>query len=110
MFVQEPITDQLVREITQKIVDRFNPRRIIAFGSYARGEQRQDSDLDLIIEMETDKPFYERGLGIAELFRSRRWAMDLLVYTPEEFASLKEIRGSLLHAAESEGRVLYERS
>jgi hypothetical protein len=43
--------------------------------------------------METDKPFYERGLEIAELFCNRRWALDLLVYTPEEFAHQKRSSG-----------------
>jgi predicted nucleotidyltransferase len=109
MFTQEPITDELVSDITRQIVARFHPRRIIAFGSYARGEQKKDSDLDLIIEMETDQPFYQRGLAIAELFRTRRWAMDLLVYTPEEFARLREVVGSLADNAEREGKVLYER-
>ena len=109
MFTQQPITEELVLNVTEKIVARFKPKRIIAFGSYARGEHRNDSDLDLIVEMETDKPFYERGLAIAEMFRGRRWAMDLLVYTPEEFARLREIGGSLADSAEREGKVLYER-
>lgn len=110
MFTQEPITDELVEGITRRIVERFHPRRIIAFGSYARGEHMPDSDLDLIVEMESDKPFYERGLGIAEMFRNRKWAMDLLVYTPQEFAELTQVFGSLPYSAEREGKVLYERS
>ena len=110
MITQEPITDELVQEITRKIVQSFHPKRIIAFGSYARGEQKPDSDLDLIVEMESDQPFYKRGLGIAALFRDRRWAMDLLVYTPEEFQELSKVFGSLLYSVEREGKVLYERS
>ena len=109
MFTQQPITDELVRDITHKIVESCHPRRIIAFGSYARGEHTHDSDLDLIVEMETEKPFYERGLGIAALFRNRKWAMDLLVYTPEEFDDLRQVFGSLPYSATREGKVLYER-
>ncbi|PYY14311.1 MAG: nucleotidyltransferase domain-containing protein [Acidobacteria bacterium] len=110
MFTQEPITEELVQEIARKIVENVHPRRIIAFGSYARGEHKSDSDLDLIVEMETDKPFYERGMPIAALFRDRRWAMDLLVYTPEEFAEQRRVSGSLLSTVEREGKVIYERS
>lgn len=109
LFKQEPITDDLVREVTQRIVEAFHPSRVIAFGSYARGEQTSESDLDLIVEMETDKPFYERGLEIAELFCNRRWALDLLVYAPEEFARQKAVLGSLLNSVDREGRVLYGR-
>lgn len=110
MITQEPITDELVQDITRKIVQSFHPNRIIAFGSYARGEQKADSDLDLVIEMESDEPFYQRGLGIAALFRDRRWAMDLLVYTPGEFRELSKVFGSLPYSIEREGKVLYERS
>ena len=110
MFTQEPITDELVREIARKIVNKVHPRRIIAFGSYARGLQKPDSDLDLVVELETDKPFYERGVEIAALFRDRRWAMDLLVYTPEEFAEQRRVFGTLLSSVEREGKVIYERS
>ncbi|MBM4047306.1 MAG: nucleotidyltransferase domain-containing protein, partial [Planctomycetes bacterium] len=39
--------DALIRDIVQKIVAAFHPRRIILFGSRARGEQRADSDVDL---------------------------------------------------------------
>ena len=99
-----------MRDVTRKIAETFHPHRIIAFGSYARGEQKPDSDLDLIVEMESDKPFYERGLGIAALFRDRRWALDLLVYTPNEFAFLKQVFGTLPYSVEREGKVLYERS
>jgi predicted nucleotidyltransferase len=109
LFTQQPITDELVGDVTRKIVEAFRPRRIIAFGSYARGAQQPDSDLDLIVEMESEKPFYERGLGIAALFRNRKWALDLLVYTPDEFATLKQVFGTLPYRVEREGKVLYER-
>ena len=42
------ITDELVQQIAKRIVQQFNPERIIAFGSYARGEHDSDSDLDLL--------------------------------------------------------------
>jgi predicted nucleotidyltransferase len=103
------ITDELVREVTQLIVDRFNPRRIIAFGSYARGEHGPESDLDLIVEMETDKSFWERSAEVGKLFIPRDWALDLLVYTPEELATEKGIWGTLPQMIEAEEKVLYER-
>src|SRR5579859_817719 len=101
-----PITDDLVQEVTARIVAHFHPKRIIAFGSYARGEQGPDSDLDLIVEMETDRPFFERSVDIQAIFGLRDWAMDLLVYTPSEYAEQKAIWGTLISLVDSEAKVL----
>lgn len=103
-----PITDELVQEITNRIVDRFRPKRILAFGSYARGEQKADSDLDLIVEMETDRPFFQRSVDVQSIFGLRDWAMDLLVYTPEEYAQQKAIWGTLISLIDREAKVLYD--
>ena len=103
-----PITDDLVQDITNRIVARFRPRRILAFGSYARGEQKPDSDLDLIVEMETDRPFFQRSVDVQAIFGLRDWAMDLLVYTPEEYAQQKAIWGTLISLIDREAKVLYD--
>lgn len=99
-----------VDEIVQKIVETFHPRRIVMFGSRARGEQGTDSDLDLFVEMESDKPPRQRVRAMHELFSRRRWAMDLVVYTPEEVERMRNVIGTLLYTIEREGKVLYERS
>lgn len=104
-----PITEDLVQEVTQKIVERFNPKRIIAFGSYARGEHDPESDLDLIVELESDKPFWERTIEVGKLFVPRDWALDLLVYTPEEFADEQKVFGTFPQMISDEMKVLYER-
>jgi|SRR5579859_5629869 len=104
-----PITDDLVQEVTARIVARFHPKRIIAFGSYARGEYSSNSDLDLIVEMESDKPFWERTIEVGKLFVPRDWALDLLVYTPAEFAEEEQIWGTFPQMIAQETKVLYER-
>lgn len=103
-----PITDDLVQEITTKIVDRFHPRRVIAFGSYARGENNSGSDLDLIVEMETEQPFFQRSAEIESIFALRDWPMDLLVYTPEEYSKQKNVLGTLISLIDPEAKVLYD--
>ena len=103
-----PITGDLVQEITNRIVDRFHPKRVLAFGRYARGEQKPDSDLGLIVEMETDRPFFERSVDVQSIFGLRDWAMDLLVYTPQEFAQQKAIWGTLISLIDREAKVLYD--
>jgi predicted nucleotidyltransferase len=78
------------------------------FGSRARGATRPDSDLDLMVEMETADPPAERARAIDALFGLRRWAMDLVVYTPLEVQQQRQQRNSLIRVIESEGKVLYE--
>ena len=97
-----------IEEIVRKITEAFRPRRIVLFGSRARGDTRPDSDLDLMVEMETDDPPSERVRAIDALFGLRRWAMDLVVYTPQEVEQQRQYRNSLLPVIESEGKVLYE--
>jgi len=59
-----PITDELVHEVTAKIVDQCRPEKIIAFGSYGRDEHRRESDLDLVVLFEEKDT--ARGYGRGE--------------------------------------------
>jgi len=104
------VDEPLLQEIVHKIVERFEPRRILLFGSRAHGDARFDSDVDLFIEMESTDPPHERKRKIRALFPDRRWGLDLVVYTPTEVARFRPMRGLLLSIIEAEGRVLYERS
>lgn len=103
------VDEALLQEIVRRIVERFHPCRIILFGSRARGEPRPDSDVDLFVEMETDRPRWQRRHEIDDLFPRRWWSMDLLVYTPAEVARGRDSLVSIIPVIETEGRVLYER-
>lgn len=103
------IDDNLIRDVTRRIVEHFHPRRIVLFGSHARGDATPDSDLDLMVEMESDKPFIERSVEVGSLFTSRKWPMDLVVFTPAEVETSRSGIGTLVHMIEDEGKVLYER-
>src|SRR5690242_14797821 len=74
----------LIESITRTIVERCQPRRIILFGSYARGDAGPDSDLDIFVEMETPLDYFDRAIAIDALFGLHNWPMDIIVYTPED--------------------------
>ncbi|MCX5654653.1 MAG: nucleotidyltransferase domain-containing protein [Planctomycetota bacterium] len=98
-----------IGEVVDAIVERFHPRRVVLFGSYARGDAHADSDVDLLVEMETSASPPERVMQISRLFGRRRWSLDVVVYTPEEVQRLRAVTGTLVSVVEAEGKVLYER-
>ena len=93
-----------LERITRALPD-LAVKRALLFGSLARGEVRGQSDLDLILIVDTGEPFVER---CARFYASLepRIGMDLLVYTPAEFKTMKD-RPFLRHALR-DATVIYE--
>ena len=100
-------TNQEIEEAAVRSFRRFNPERILLFGSRARGDDDPESDVDLLVVYQTPKRFLAR---LEELYLA--WelpvAVDILAYTPEEFARLLRERAFVQDIA-AEGKVLYER-
>jgi predicted nucleotidyltransferase len=101
------VNENLLQEITRRIAEGFHPERIVLFGSRARGDAREGSDVDLFVEMESTLPPPERAIAISRLFGLREWGLDLVVYTPAEVARLRPVGGTLLQTIEREGKLLY---
>jgi len=96
-----------IEDITAQIIKKYNPVKIILFGSAARGELGPDSDADfLIIKKET--PLYGED-RIRELnhLLERNIPLDLLIYRPEEFEKRMKMGDPFLKAILKEGKVLY---
>ncbi len=85
----------------------LEPERIILFGSRARGEADEYSDYDLVLIKRTDRPFLERLQEIVPYLLGWEGAVEVLVYTPEEFERMRET--GLGWIVQREGVVLYER-
>src|SRR5947209_7662010 len=69
----------VLEQITQTIVERLHPRRIILIGSRARGDARPDSDYDVVVEFDTDKKTaWEYGRQIYGFFPDRHWSLNVI--------------------------------
>lgn len=86
----------------------YDAEKGILFGSSARGDADQLSDIDLIVIKETDRRFLDRLADVIDAIRPD-FALDVLVYTPAEFERMLAEENPLLSQAVEEGKVIYER-
>lgn len=103
MFPEESI----LREVVRRIVDKTRPRRIILFGSAARGAMGPDSDLDLLVVMPDGT---HRRHVAKEIYRSLRGIglpKDVIVVTEEDVNEYRNNPSLILKPALEEGRLLY---
>lgn len=104
-----PVTEVLLEEITQRIVENFDPEKVILFGSQATGTSQTDSDVDLLVIMDATGSPVQRAVEVKRTCRPRFVSMDILVKTPEEVETrLRQGSFFLKHIME-QGTVLYER-
>jgi predicted nucleotidyltransferase len=102
--------ERIIEEMVLRIVERFDPERIILFGSAARGDAGPDSDVDLLFVVPVEGLKREKQLAIRKALRGIRTPVDIVVSTPEDFDWRQEIVGTIEYPAVKEGRVLYARS
>jgi predicted nucleotidyltransferase len=91
------------------IVNSVQPDRIILFGSYAYGRPTGDSDVDLLVIMDSTASPKERYLAISGLLYPRPFPVDILVRTPQEIEHALQGGDFFIAEIMSKGHVLYER-
>jgi predicted nucleotidyltransferase len=102
------ISETTIQQAVAKLVAAASPSKIILFGSYARGDATEDSDLDLmVIEAEVMNQFDEM-VRLRNVMGDMGIGVDLLVYSDQEASRRSLVPGSLLYWAFKEGRVLYD--
>ncbi len=105
-----PVTEEVLAEIVRRIVAALHPEKIILFGSYAYGRPSEDSDVDLLVLLETNARPADRHLAVSRLIRPRPFPLDILVKSPDEIAHDLENGNGFIREIVTQGRVLYERS
>ena len=86
----------------------YHPERIYVFGSWARGEEDELSDLDIVVIKRTTQPFFERLREVSRLLPAGTGGVDILVYTPEEFATMRQEGNAFVDMIAEEARVIYD--
>lgn len=102
------IEEKKIREATERLVASFNPKRVILFGSHARGTADKRSDVDLLVICPLKGNRRSLTVAMDRVLRGLGIARDIVVLTPEEYERDRHIPGTIARPAWLEGKVLYE--
>lgn len=103
-----PVAETLPQAM-EKIVRELKPEKIILFGSYAQGNPTPDSDVDLLVILDTTQPRKERVVAVSLLLYPRPFPVDILVKTPQEVKKELDKGNFFIRGIMTKGKVLYER-
>src|SRR3982074_399788 len=106
-YASPNIPQAAIRRFARRIAERFQPDKIILFGSYAYGKPHEESDVDLLVIMRTRNAI-DQSIRILTVFEERPFSLDLIVRTPWQIErGLKDDNWFLREIIEK-GKVLYE--
>jgi len=103
------VNEQEIEVAAKRLGKEINASQVILFGSYARGQASENSDVDLMIIAESRLPRYKRSHELYKLFQPYPFGMDLVVYTPEEIEKGKKSPISFVSRVLREGKTVYVR-
>ncbi|GAB6285070.1 MAG: nucleotidyltransferase domain-containing protein [Methanoregula sp.] len=104
------ITPALVHTIVTRIVNAVDPVSIILFGSYAYGTPHKESDVDLLVILDTALPRHKRTIKINQALAGLLIPKDILVHTPEEGAEWKGFFQAVIAQITTKGVVVYNKN
>ena len=104
------ISAETIDKMVRTLVEAANPTKVILFGSYARGDARDDSDIDLLVVEPILVSKRDEMVRLRRLLRPFRVPVDVLVVSETEFNDWAHLIGTVLYWANTEGKLLHEAS
>lgn len=98
-----------IGEKVQSIVQKYRPAKVILFGSSARGDASQDSDVDLLVIIDTEKSTWDLAVDISSSLR-HSFPMDIVVRTPRDIEKRLKAGDFFVKDIIENGKILYERT
>ena len=101
------IPQKAIDQVVEQIVEKFKPHKIILFGSYGRGKPRPESDVDMLVIMDTQLKDIQQAIQICQQIEYR-FGLDLIVHTPKYLAQRVKMGDWFLRDVLREGKVIYD--
>ena|SRR3990172_10483213 len=98
-----------IQKIVQQIAAKFDPLKVVLFGSYAYGNPREDSDVDLLVIMDFDTSPTRQAVKILKQL-DYHFGLDLITRTPSSINKRLQMGDFFLKEITEKGKVLYERT
>jgi len=98
-----------IKKIIQQIKERYQPEKIILFGSFVYGKPKENSDVDLLVIKKTKKRLGWRLFEVAKVIDSE-WGTDILVYTPQEWEERLRKKHYFFKEINEKGNLVYEKN
>jgi predicted nucleotidyltransferase len=102
------IPQQTIDDAVQRLIAAAHPSKIILFGSYARGDTGEDSDLDFLVIVPTLTNKHQEMVRLRRVLRPLRIPVDVLVASKAEVDEWGHLPSTTLYWALTEGKVLHE--
>ena len=101
--------DSVLAQVVTVLKSRYQPERIVLFGSWAYGEPSDESDVDVLIVKQTNQPFHRRWAEVSQLLQPVIRGVDFspFVMTPQEVAQRQRARDPFIEDILSRGETLY---
>jgi predicted nucleotidyltransferase len=100
--------EEVIHEASRLLVEAAHPEKIILFGSYARGDFTEDSDLDFLVIVSAVEDTFEEMMRLERVLLSLPVPVDVLVYSTDDVRDRGHLRGTVLYHALTEGQILHD--
>jgi predicted nucleotidyltransferase len=100
---------EVIHDILERLKDGYSPQKVILFGSYAYGDPRPHSDIDLLVIKDTPERFIDRWVTVRRLLSdpTRTLPLEVIVLTPQEVSKRLDIGDQFLAEILERGKILY---
>lgn len=91
----------------ERVIEELHPTTLILFGSFAKGDINEGSDVDIIVVTDFKEAFFDRIKTLLDLNDDPKLPLEPVGYTPEEFKRMSDEANPFILEVLREGKILY---